>query len=144
MNTILNVTENNNRLVIEEPNSGFIIENLETNVLRISPATSVLNVKTDNVKFLSIGVQGPQGLVGPQGPIGPQGPQGPPGIDLYYVHTQISAQNIWTIAHNLGKKPSVTVVDSGDTEVNGLIQYLDDNNLEVIFSNPFGGKAYCN
>lgn len=44
----------------------------------------------------------------------------------------------------LGKKPPVTVVDSGDNVVYGNIQYIDDNNLTVTFATSFGGKAYIN
>jgi hypothetical protein len=64
--------------------------------------------------------------------------------DAHYVHNQGSPSATWTIVHNLGKRPSVTVVDSGDTEVEGDIHYVDNNTVTVLFSSGFSGKAYLN
>lgn len=66
------------------------------------------------------------------------------GSDANFVHTQLSASSLWTVNHNLVKKPSVTIVDSGDNVVVGDITYLNDNSLTIAFAAPFGGKAYCN
>ena len=66
------------------------------------------------------------------------------GGDSTYVHTQSVAAMVWTVSHNLGKKPSVTVVDSGENVVVGDVAYLDTNSLTVTFSVAFGGKAFCN
>ena len=51
---------------------------------------------------------------------------------------------LWTIQHNLGKYPSVSVADSAGTEVVGDVQYIDKNKLSVVFTAPFSGKAYLN
>lgn len=59
-----------------------------------------------------------------------------------YTHTQSSPSTTWTITHNLGYHPSVTVVDSAQTVVIGDVTYVSDNQLIVSFSVPFGGKAY--
>lgn len=61
-----------------------------------------------------------------------------------YIHEQASASNTWTINHNLNRFPSVTVVDSAQSEVIGDIQYLDENNVQIMFSGAFTGKAYLN
>lgn len=61
-----------------------------------------------------------------------------------YVHTQIAASAVWSIAHGLGTYPSVTVIDSGESVVIGDVQYIDNNNLIITFSAAFGGKAYLN
>ena len=62
-----------------------------------------------------------------------------------YTHDQsITASASWTINHNMGKNPSVTVVDSANTYVIGEIDYLDQNSLVVSFKNAFKGKAYLN
>lgn len=61
-----------------------------------------------------------------------------------YEHSQSTPSSMWMIQHNLGRYPSVTVVDSGGTVVEGDIQYIDQNNLKVTFSAPFGGKAFLN
>lgn len=78
--------------------------------------------------------------------VGIQGPQGPPGggADANYVHTQASALGTWTVAHNLGKRPSVTVVDSSDREVEGDIVHDSINQATITFSAAFAGKAYVN
>ena len=57
---------------------------------------------------------------------------------------QMSPSNTWSIIHNLGKYPSVTVVDSGGTVVDGNVNYINDNTIEIEFSFSFSGKAYLN
>jgi len=64
--------------------------------------------------------------------------------DKSYVHVQGAASTYWTIVHNLGKFPSITVVDSGNSEVEGEVQYIDPNTVTISFSASFGGRAYCN
>ena len=64
--------------------------------------------------------------------------------DKTYNHVQSVAASIWTINHNLGKFPSVTVVDSGGTQIEGDVVYDDPDNVTVSFSSPFGGKAHLN
>lgn len=50
----------------------------------------------------------------------------------------------WNIQHNLGKFPSITVVDTVNTVVIGEYTYIDNNNVRLNFSAAFGGKAYLN
>lgn len=67
--------------------------------------------------------------------------------DVYkyaHIHNQSSASAQWTITHNLGKYPSVSVVDTSDAEVIGEVEYLSDTQLTIKFSAPFSGKAYLN
>lgn len=59
-----------------------------------------------------------------------------------YEHTQGSSSSTWTINHNLGFKPNVTVVDSAGNIVEGEISYTNSNSLTVSFSAGFSGKAY--
>ena len=61
---------------------------------------------------------------------------------LYYVHNQGSASSTWNISHNLGAYPNVTVVDSAGSQVEGSVDYTDDNTIVISFSAPFGGKAF--
>jgi len=49
-----------------------------------------------------------------------------------------------TIAHNLGKFPSVTTVDSAGSHVVGDIQHIDNNNFTITFKASFQGKVYVN
>ena len=64
--------------------------------------------------------------------------------DQHYTHKQAQAAKVWTIIHGLGKRPSVTVVDSAGTAVIGEIEYLDDNTVRLTFCAAFSGTAYCN
>lgn len=61
-----------------------------------------------------------------------------------YVHTQSSASSIWTVAHNLDKYSSVTIVDNSDNVVHGEINYQSKNTILISFSAAFAGKAYLN
>ena len=65
-------------------------------------------------------------------------------ITSTYIYEQGVAANIWEINHNMGKFPSVTVVDSAGSVVIGAIEYIDINNLKITFNSSFGGKAYLN
>lgn len=55
-----------------------------------------------------------------------------------------SSQLVWTINHNLNKRPSVTVVDSAQNILTPAVEYLDDNNIRIEFNAPFKGTAYLN
>lgn len=64
--------------------------------------------------------------------------------DKSFVFSQSVAAARWEIQHNLDKYPSVTIVDSAGTEVIGEVQYIDQNNVVLLFTAPFSGKAYLN
>lgn len=61
-----------------------------------------------------------------------------------HTHNQITPANIWPITHNLGKYPSITIVDSGGTVVLGDVKYINENQIEINFTSGFSGKAYLN
>jgi len=86
------------------------------------------------------------GSTGATGPTGATGAQGPPGTNASttYTFNQTTPVSVWTVAHNLGRFPSATVVDSANNEVDGDLQYIDSNNLTLTFSAPFSGEAYLN
>tara|TARA_R110002074_G_scaffold140880_1_gene287236 strand:- start:2694 stop:3236 length:543 start_codon:yes stop_codon:yes gene_type:complete len=64
--------------------------------------------------------------------------------DLNFTYTQSSASAQWVIQHDLGKNPSVSVVDSAGSLVVGEVSYIDNNNLIITFISAFSGKAYLN
>lgn len=82
-------------------------------------------------------------LPGTQGPRGPTGSSSGSG-DLNFTFNQGSAASVWNITHNLGKFPSVSVVDTAGTALLGDISYHDANSLTLYFSAPFSGSAYLN
>jgi hypothetical protein len=59
-----------------------------------------------------------------------------------YVHLQPSPSATWTINHTLGGFPSVTVVDSANTVVYGMVTYVSESQVVLTFSAPFSGSAY--
>ena len=67
----------------------------------------------------------------------------PGGSDpLEYTHSQVAPLDTWVVAHNLGKRPSVTVVDSSNREVVGDVLYDSNNQITITFSGAFSGTAY--
>jgi len=112
---------------------------------------SEVTVQSNEITISSTGVQGPKGetgqtgQVGPQGATGPEGPQGPPGqgaTTLSYSFEQQSDSASWSIIHNLGYRPAVTVQDYGKITIEGEINHIDASNLTITFSAPISGYAY--
>ena len=69
--------------------------------------------------------------------------------NITYTHSQTSSSDTWTITHNLGRYPSVTVVDTGGTVLTAAITYNSANQLTVTFFSGGSalattGKAYLN
>lgn len=54
------------------------------------------------------------------------------------------ASDTWVIAHNLDKYPSVTLVDSTETEFFAEVEYNDKNNCTIYLNGATKGKAYLN
>ena len=61
-----------------------------------------------------------------------------------FVFTQGVAATTWNITHNLGKFPSVSVINNNNIVINGEVTYVDNNNVQLNFSAGFSGKAYLN
>lgn len=91
-------------------------------------------IEEDNYSFITTDTEDNFVIVGDSGS----------GADKHYTHHQSSASATWNVNHNLGKFSSVTVVDSGNTVVQGQIQFVDANNVTLIFSSAFSGRAYFN
>ena len=64
--------------------------------------------------------------------------------DLNFTYVQGVASTTWNIQHNLGKFPSITVIDTANTVVTGEYTYDDINNVTLTFSAAFAGTAYLN
>ena len=61
-----------------------------------------------------------------------------------FVFTQGVPATTWNIQHNLGKFPSVSVINNNNVVINGEVTYIDNNNVQLNFSAGFSGKAYLN
>lgn len=66
------------------------------------------------------------------------------GVAATYTYTQGAASENWTVKHNLGTYPSVTIIDSGGNVVVGDVKYISSNEISISFAGAFSGKAYLN
>jgi hypothetical protein len=129
-----------------------IVSDPETFVLSVPESVSLEFQHPSEIELLTLTEQGPpgppgtQGEKGEQGDKGERGEKGEPGAggDAFYLHQQDAPAKEWIVVHDLNKFPSVTVVDSANSEVIGDCVYLDRSALRLIFSAPFSGLAYLN
>jgi len=61
-----------------------------------------------------------------------------------FVFTEGAPSAEWHIVHPLKKHPSVTVIDTANDEVQGIVEYLNEEELNIVFSVPITGTAYLN
>ncbi len=66
------------------------------------------------------------------------------GEDKTYRHVQIVAIDTWVINHNLGKYPTVAVVDTSGAVMIGELHYTTLSKVTITFSAAVSGEAYCN
>ena len=71
--------------------------------------------------------------------------------DKNLLHTQSSSSNTWTVNHNMGKYPSVSIVECNPTAnevdgdlVIGEVTYNNINQLTIKFASAIRGVAYIN
>ena len=98
---------------------------------------SPINVTEQRVN-VTVSQPGTAGLTVNSGVAGASSPHGT------YTHNQASPSSTWVITHNLGCRPSVTIVDSGGNAQIGEVLYNSDNQITVTFAAAFGGFAYLN
>jgi hypothetical protein len=64
--------------------------------------------------------------------------------DQHYTHSQNVPSDTWVINHNLGKYPSVTILDSANTEWRAEVRHNSVNQAVVYLAFEFSGTAHCN
>lgn len=79
------------------------------------------------------------GEVGFPGPEGPAGPAGGAEFEQEFSSPLIQ----WLVNHNLGKRPVVSVMNTGGIEVIADIQHTSINQLVVNFSSAIAGRIRC-
>lgn len=74
-----------------------------------------------------------------------QGPPGPPGTagGMGYTHTQTVAATTWTVNHNLGRRPAISVLSPGGVEVLAEVLHASLNQVLVYFDQPYTGLVIC-
>lgn len=77
--------------------------------------------------------------------ISARGPQGAPGpASAFFEHVQAVASDAWTINHNLGFRPAVTVFSPGGVEVEADVIHVSVNQTVIAFAAPQAGSARFN
>lgn len=74
------------------------------------------------------------GFTGPPGPAGPSGVTGA-------IYTFNSPLTLWTITHNLGRRPSVEVYSIGGLNIFASILHLNNDIVEISFDAAQSGFA---
>jgi hypothetical protein len=64
--------------------------------------------------------------------------------DKQFIFTQDLDESVWNIDHGMNKYPSIEVIDSSGSNVEGDIEFSSINNVELRFSIPISGKAFLN
>ena len=73
-----------------------------------------------------------------------QGPAGPPGsVGGQFTFTQASPSATWTVNHNLGFRPNVSLITLGGAEVWGEVLHVSANQVLVTFDGPIAGQVLC-
>jgi hypothetical protein len=60
-----------------------------------------------------------------------------------YYATGIVNSSSWTIHHDLGYNPNVTIINSDGELVFGRINYLTSTSLQILFNQNVTGSGYC-
>jgi hypothetical protein len=130
------ISQNGDRVVVNSGNAStrVNVDDYRLNV-NVVEETADVDVDEDNDTLVYSG----PGIQGPRGPRGATGPAAHP----THVHYQNEASATWVIEHNFEDYPSVRVVDSAGSLVEGAVRYVDENTVEVTFASPFGGVAYA-
>jgi hypothetical protein len=88
-------------------------------------------------------------IIASPGPQGPQGLQGEPGVfaDIpvtifSFTWEQQTNEIVWTIQHNLGYRPNVSIIDYGRNNIEADISHVDVNELTITFTSATSGYAY--
>jgi len=72
---------------------------------------------------------------GQQGPAGPAAP--------YHRHNQTAPADTWTVNHNFGSPPLVSVFSMGGREMWAEVVHASDNQALIYFDAPTAGYAIC-
>jgi hypothetical protein len=108
-----------------------IQQSLRNSVVRIVQGEAIVTTPARTVVIQS-------GLPGPQGPEGPPGSGGAGA----FTHNQAPASALWTVTHNLGYRPAVSVWDTANDQVVGEVDHTSVNALTIAFSTAISGTAY--
>lgn len=64
------------------------------------------------------------------------------GGSMYYLHSQQSPSDTWTVTHGLGARPNISTFDSQGDMIEGDISHTSSNQAIITFGVPVAGNAY--
>jgi hypothetical protein len=59
-----------------------------------------------------------------------------------FVFTQQTASTMWDVVHGMNLNPNVRIEDLTGADIQGAIEYIDNNRLKIYFNQPVAGRAY--
>lgn len=59
-----------------------------------------------------------------------------------YVFTQQTPATMWDVVHGMNLSPNVRTEDLTGADIQGVIDYIDNNRLKIYFNQPVAGRAY--
>lgn len=116
-------------VIIQYINNDVLLKQGPTNQVIINDNDTDVTVETSETIVV---IETP----GPQGPPGPTG-----GGSFYYLHTQGTPSTSWTVNHNLGAVPNVSVLVGGVTVSGVRIDHASNNQTVITLNIPSSGKA---
>lgn len=117
------------------PNNVIVQQSSPNNVLVTQDSPNWVNVQQDTPAQVLISEESPTQVIVRTGGIQTN-------TTNRFVYSQAVPAEQWIITHNLGGKPSVTIVDSADTVVFGEVSYNGTTQVIVNFTAAFSGNAY--
>lgn len=65
--------------------------------------------------------------------------------DVHFIYRNDHSMSVWPINHNLGKVPSVTVIENyTNQQILAEVVVIDIDTIEIRFSKAVNGVAYLN
>lgn len=114
-----------------DPDAVVVVQRTST-VVRLGDGSSVVATYPKRTAVVAV-----RGIPGPPGPPGG-------GAGATYTHNQAIAAAVWTVPHNLGRYPSVTVTDHLGNVIAPDVRYVDNDIVQVTHGTALTGFAYCN
>ena len=143
-------------IVAQDIVNSVVVSETDANHVTVTAATFIAEAGAASSLFYGV-TSPPSSAVGAEGSFyidlvggnlwGPKGASEWPAepttlVPRRFVHNQNVSSSSWTISHDLGGFPSVTVVDSANNIVIGDVVYVDQSTVQVSFNGSFSGKAY--
>lgn len=112
--------------------------------IQLDPPVEATIVLDDDTRITAAVVAPPTPIVasitvaGERGPAGAEGPAGHSSAPTVFTFTN---QATWTVPHNLGRYPSLELVDNAGAVFDGDIEFPDLNTAVITHASPMSGSV---